>query len=130
MHKIMKKMIVLLAVMAGMVMGAGAQNIPAGVQDKFAEIPDKPARVPAYQGMIERKQPNGYTLRTYLHGDEWKHWTTTEDGWQIVSNKKGWYVYAQKKRNGEVRPSCKKARNVEDRKACEKRWLERKGVRG
>ena len=36
-----------------------------------------PARVPAYQGLIERVQPNGDTLRTYLRGDERSHYMMT-----------------------------------------------------
>ena len=65
----MKKVFLLVAVMATMMLGMQAQE---------------PARVPAYRGLIERVQPNGDTLRTYLRGDEHKHWMMTEDGWQIL----------------------------------------------
>jgi len=87
-----------------------------------------PARVPAFRGMIERVQPNGDTIRTYLRGDEHKHWMLTEDGWQIFENDKGWYVYAKSKK-GKVVMSRKKVHNAEDRCKCEKRWLEKKGVK-
>ena len=63
MNKMMKK-IVLIALLGVMGMGVYAQQ---------------PARVPAYRGMIERVQPNGYTLRTFLRGDEHKHWLM---GWR------------------------------------------------
>ena len=86
------------------------------------------AHVPAYRGLIEREQPNGYKLQTYLRGDEHKHWALTEDGWQIIENKKGWLVYATKNRKGETVASKKKAHNYEDRGRCEKRWLEKKGI--
>ena len=100
-----------------------------------------PARVPAYRGVIERVQPNGDTLRTYLRGDERKHWMMTEDGWQIFENNKGWYVYAKQSRKTKVErektkvesqkavESRKKAHNTEDRSRCEKRWLNKYGVK-
>lgn len=86
-----------------------------------------PARVPAYRGLIERVQPNGDTLRTYLRGDERMHWMMTEDNWQILENDKGWLVYAQSKK-AKIVKSRKKVHNAEDRSKCEKRWLEKHGV--
>lgn len=87
------------------------------------------AKVPAYPGIIKRVQPNGDTLRTYLRGDEHKHWMMTEDGWQIKETDKQWYKYAKMNRKGEVVTSCRKAHNAEDRCKCEKRWLEKHGVK-
>ena len=87
-----------------------------------------PARVPAYRGLIERVQPNGDTLRTYLRGDERMHWMMTEDKWQIFETDKHWYVYAKSKKAKAV-PSRKKVHNAEDRSKCEKRWLEKYGVK-
>jgi hypothetical protein len=109
----MKKIILMVAVMATMCIGMNAQA---------------PAKVPAYRGLIERTQPNGYTLRTYLRGDEHKHWSMTEDGWQIKEDKKGWLKYARQNRKGQVVTSCRKAHNAEDRKKCETRWLEKRGI--
>ena len=105
---------ILIAVMAMMVLGIQAQA---------------PARVPAYPGLIERVQPNGDTLRTYLRGDERMHWAMTEDGWQIIETEKGWIKYAKLNRKGEVVVSHRKAHNPENRSKCEKRWLEKHGVR-
>lgn len=113
MNKMMKK-IVLIALLGVMGMGVYAQQ---------------PARVPAYRGMIERVQPNGYTLRTFLRGDEHKHWMMTEDGWLIRENKKGWLKYAKVNRKGEIVTSCRKAKNGEDRTKCQKKWLEKHGVK-
>ena len=84
--------------------------------------------VPAYRGLIEREQPNGYKLRTYLRGDERMHWAMTEDHWQLIEDKNGWLKYAKLKKNGDVVRSCRKAHNAEDRSKCEKRWLEKYGV--
>ena len=119
----MKKITLLVAMMAMMVLSAGAQETA-----QAAESPQK-HNVPAYRGMIEREQPNGYKLRTFLRGDEHKHWSMTEDGWQIREDKKGWLKYVKLNRKGDVVLSSKKARNAEDRSKCEKRWLEKHGVK-
>jgi len=87
-----------------------------------------PAKVPAYKGLIERVQPNGDTLRTYLRGDERKHWMMTEDGWQILETDSHWYKYAKLNRKGVAVISCRKAHNAEDRSRCEKKWLNKRGV--
>lgn len=120
-HNNMRKILVLAAMMATMTLGIQAQEAPKSAAEK--------QNVPAYRGLIERVQPNGYTLRTFLRGDEHKHWTMTEDGWQIKETGKGWLKYAKTNRKGEVVASCRKARNAEDRSKCEKRWLEKHGVR-
>ena len=88
-----------------------------------------PAKVPAYRGLIERVQPNGDTLRTYLRGDEWSHYMMTEDGWQIEETKGGWYKYVKTNKKGQVKIGCRKAKNAEKRSKCEMRWLEKHGVK-
>lgn len=110
----MRKILFLVAFLATMVLGMNAQT---------------PAKVPAYRGMIERVQPNGDTLRTFLRGDERYHWMMTEDGWQIMETKKGWYKYAKLNRKGEAVCSCRKAHNEEKRSRCEQKWLIKHGVR-
>ena len=87
----------------------------------------RPARVPAYRGIIKRVQPDGDTIRTFLRGDEHMHWMMTEDGWQIVQNKKGWYVYAVK--GTRVKASCRKVRNIEKRSQSDNKWLTKKGIK-
>ena len=109
----MRKILLLAAMLAVMVLGVNAQQ---------------PAKVPAYRGLIERVQPNGYTLRTYLRGDEHMHWMMTEDGWQIKETGKGWLKYAKTNRKGEVVTSCRKARNAEDRSKSQQKWLEKHGI--
>ena len=113
----MKKILLLVALMATMVLGAQAQEEAA------------PQRVPAYRGLIVREQPNGYALRTYLRGDEHFHWSMTEDGWQIIETSKGWHKYAKLNRKGQVVAHWRKAKNVEDRSNCAKRWLEKHGIK-
>ena len=71
----------------------------------------KPARVPAYQGVIERVQPNGDTIYVRLHGDERNHWMTLEDGKTLVKeNKKGYICYAKKKKDGRIVATCRKVK--------------------
>lgn len=115
----MKKILFLMAVLATMMVSAQAQEVASAPVNK----------VPAYRGMIERTQPNGYVLRTFLRGDERKHWNMTEDGWQIIETEKGWLKYAKLNRKGNVVVSCRKARNVEDRSKCTKRWLDKHGIK-
>ena len=76
----------------------------------------KPARVPAYKGVIERVQPNGDTVYVRLHGDERRHWMTLEDGVTLVKeNKKGYICYAKKKKNGQIVATCKKVKQSQKR---------------
>ena len=88
-----------------------------------------PARVPAIRDLIERVQPNGDTLHVYLRGDERSHFTMTEDGWQVMENKKGWLKYAKKNRKGEVVCSCRKAHDADKRKKCEIKWINKYGIK-
>ena len=76
----------------------------------------KPARVPAYKGVIERVQPNGDTVYVRLHGDERRHWMTLEDGVTLVKeNNKGYVCYAKKKKDGRIVATCKKVKQSQGR---------------
>jgi hypothetical protein len=76
----------------------------------------KPSRVPAYQGVIERVQPNGDTVYVRLHGDERMHWMTLEDGKTLVKeNKKGYICYAKKKKDGRIVATWKKVKSRDKR---------------
>ena len=79
-------------------------------------IGQKPARVPAYQGVIERIQPNGDTVYVRLHGDERRHWMTLEDGKTLVQeNKKGYICYAKKKKDGRIVATLKRVKQLRKR---------------
>jgi hypothetical protein len=99
----MKRLIwVLVLSVGGMVYSVTAQN--------------RPARVPAYQDVIERVQPNGDTVYVRLHGDERRHWMTLEDGKTLVKeNKKGYICYAKKRKNGTIVATCKKVKQSRKR---------------
>ena len=89
----MKRLILLLAIGCGL----------------LAMAQQRAARVPAYQGVIERVQPNGDTVYVRLHGDERWHWMTLADGETLVKeNRKGYICYAKKKKNGKIVATCKK----------------------
>lgn len=94
----------------------------------YAKLP--PHRgVPAYPGVIERVQPDGDTLQTYLRGDERMHWTMTLDGWQVIEDRHGRLCYATTNCTGKVISSRKQAHNKERRTARETAWLEKHGVK-
>ena len=44
--------------------------------------------IPAYPGVIKVKQADGTEISIRLRGDEWGHYTTTEDGFPLIFNKK------------------------------------------
>lgn len=81
----------------------------------------KPARVPAYKGVIERVQPNGDTVYVRLHGDERMHWMTLADGKTLVKeNKKGYICYAKKKKDGRIVATWKKVKGKNGKGKTEK----------
>lgn len=96
----------------------------------------KPARVPAYPGQIARVQPDGDTLHVFLRGDEHMHFMMTIDGWQIRENDKEQICYCRRrvvKKDGkkQIVPvvTRRQAHDADKRTKCEKRWLERHGIR-
>ena len=50
---------------------------------------------------IQITQPNGDTLTIYASGDEYYNWLHDTDGYTIVQNSEGYYVYAQYNENGD-----------------------------
>lgn len=51
--------------------------------------------VPAKRGTMTVKQPDGTTLNISKHGDEYFHYTTTDDGYLLTKNAAGVYEYAE-----------------------------------
>ena len=43
--------------------------------------------IPAYPGVIKVRQADGTEISIRLRGDEWGHYTTTEDGFPLIFNK-------------------------------------------
>ena len=79
--------------------------------------------VPAYRKPVQVTQPDGTTVTITLHGDEWQHFNTTTDGYSVVKNQQGYYVYAEKK-NGELKATQMVAHNAQERKANEQAFLQ------
>ena len=52
--------------------------------------------IPAHRGLIKIPQPDGTLVTINLVGDEYYHFNTTADGYTIILNDLGAYVYAQR----------------------------------
>ena len=86
--------------------------------------------VPAYNKPIEYKQPDGTTLTIQLQGDEFVHWAETLDGFTVLQNENGFYVYAYSEGN-ELKLSSVVAHNQNSRSPQEFTFIKnlQKGLR-
>ena len=78
--------------------------------------------VPAHKGMVKINQPDGTQLTLRLVGDEWVHFNTTADGYTVVKNTTGCYVYARKE-NGVLLPTAQVAHDEAERSTAENQFL-------
>jgi M6 family metalloprotease-like protein len=60
-------------------------------------------------------QPNGDTLRVCLHGDEFFHYITTDDGILIAQSSDKFYKYARMSATGQIEPTKINANNPRSR---------------
>ncbi len=74
---------------------------------------------------VIRTQPDGTTITILLHGDEYIHWTTTSDGYTIMTNVSGVFEYAMLQADGKLVFSGIKAHNIEKRNADELAFLQK-----
>lgn len=79
--------------------------------------------IPAHKGAVKLTQPDGTTVTIRLHGDEYLHFNTTDDGYTVVKNQQGYYVYAQLDANGQLEPTAIVAHDLGLRKPDEMHWL-------
>ncbi|MEG1909699.1 MAG: hypothetical protein RR190_01880, partial [Bacteroidales bacterium] len=56
--------------------------------------------VPASNKLIKIKQADSTELTIQLHGDEYRSWISTPDGYSIMQGKDGFYEYVEKIKNG------------------------------
>ena len=82
--------------------------------------------VPACPEPFDVTQPDGTTLTLRLFGDEWQHITITTDGYTVLKNGQGYYVYAQVN-NGQLEESSLVARNADSRTASDREFLDSVG---
>jgi M6 family metalloprotease-like protein len=78
--------------------------------------------VPAHPGTVKVQQPDGSFVTLRLLGDEWQHFQTTADGYSVVKNQQGYYVYAEKK-NGQLEATSFVAHDEAERKEAELAYL-------
>ncbi len=79
--------------------------------------------VPAYPGIITQKNSDGTELQYRLYGDEDFSWAKTLDGYTIMRDHKGDYVYMVYDAKGDLMLSSVIAHNEEDRSAAEKLFV-------
>ena len=78
--------------------------------------------VPAHPKPVKVQQPDGSQLTLQLHGDEWLHYHTTADGYSVVKNDHGYYVYATLE-GGRLLPTQQIAHDQGLRNAAEQTYL-------
>ena len=66
-------------------------------------VPVKSAQaVPANPEPFTITQPDGTEITAYVRGDEWLHWTETDEGYTVLLDADGWWVYAQQAADGSL----------------------------
>ena len=78
--------------------------------------------VPAHPKAVKVQQPDGSYLTIRLCGDEWMHFTTTDDGYSVVKDSRGYYVYAELK-GGELKATPQVAHDAAERMAGEQSFV-------
>lgn len=80
--------------------------------------------VPAKKGVFTISQPDGTELAIQLNGDEFFHYTTTEDGYLLKKNAENFYEYAElDTKNATIKSLGIKANNISKRTIEEKNLL-------
>lgn len=79
--------------------------------------------VPADKTPVQIKQPNGKNLTLILSGDERLNWANTLDGYTLLHDKEGSWVYAIRDAEGNMVPSSVLACNEQERSQTELAFL-------
>jgi len=90
-------------------------SIVASGQRSFVSVSPYPVNV---------YQPDGSKLTIYGVGDEFNHFSVTEDGFTVLKNKNGFYEFALLNKTGKLDYSGYRARNVVERNDAEKQFLQ------
>ena len=78
--------------------------------------------VPAHPRALKVQQPDGSYVTLRLIGDEWRHFQATLDGYSVVKDTRGFYVYAEKQ-NCLLLPTAQVAHDEAERTASEQAFL-------
>lgn len=78
--------------------------------------------VPAHPGTSKIQQPDGTYVAIRLYGDEWQHYHATSDGYTVIQNPQGYYVYATLQ-DGVLCPTSQAAHDPEERSESELTFL-------
>lgn len=70
---------------------------------------------PGFSKPVDIPQPDGTTITLLMHGDEFRHFMTTADGFTVVKGEDGFYRYADKGADGQLKATTIVARNVDER---------------
>ena len=81
--------------------------------------------VRAYRGPVKITQPDGTSLTIKVHGDEFRHYTTTEDNYLIQQNSKGIYAYAEIDAQGNITAGVQAARDASIRPVSDSKFLKK-----
>ncbi|MCR5131587.1 MAG: M6 family metalloprotease domain-containing protein [Prevotella sp.] len=79
--------------------------------------------VPAKGNLVKVKQPDGSEVSIRLVGDEYLHFNTTADGYSVVRDNRGYFVYAERSASGKLVPTAQVAHNAETRDVAENAFL-------
>ena len=77
---------------------------------------------PAHKAAVKVQQPDGTYVTIRLHGDEWRSFNTTDDGYSVVKDSRGYYVYAELK-DGQLEATVQVAHDLAERTASELAFL-------
>lgn len=77
----------------------------------------------AYPHPVQITQPDGTTLTVKLHGDEFRNFRTTDDGYLIKRSPDGFYNFAVLVASGEIKLTNIRAKDVQKRSAEDIRIL-------
>ncbi len=78
--------------------------------------------VPAHPSTVKVQQPDGSYVTLQLHGDEWLSYTTTADGYTVVKDQQGYYVYARQL-EGQLVATAQVAHDADARQDAERMFL-------
>lgn len=79
--------------------------------------------MPAHKGSARVMQPDGSYVTIRLHGDEYLHFNTTADGYTVVQDDRGYYVYATLDAAGRLKATAQAAHEVSVRGNTEADFL-------